>query len=185
MNRYTSKCAELNEWMRIVVMSLFLFAIVTYQFVLPLSSVEQVCCKTVVKDLHLLTLLAEAKIRYKLRGRFYIISDGQSNGFRRYLRIHASYPEDNEVGYGLLLLAFVKEETTLGTDELDNYITFTLDLYWREWKILTALGADNCSVNKALMTRFDGGFVGCCSHRFNLGLQNLTRTHENIVSKIN
>lgn len=116
-----------------------------------------------------------------------LIFDSWSHGNTHYTAVFATYKTEKNGPYACDLLGFgpFEDETSLGTKELYNYLTFTLSIYGKGWENVTALVADNCNVNKSLADMVDCGFVGCCSHRFNLAVQDILKGAEETLNKLN
>ena len=77
------------------------------------------------------------------------------------------------------------DEDSLTAKSLQEYLTFTLSVFNKDWTNVSALIGDNCATNKAVANSTGVGFIGCASHRFNLAVQDILVQHDDIITIVN
>lgn len=143
--------------------------------------------KTSIKYLQKITTVVEKKIKNALPNKFCLVFDGCTSNTSDYIDIYARFTAQNELGYNHCLLGFgpYDYESSMNTEDLYRYIEFWLSVFGKNWENVVSLVECNCSMNKALANRVALPFVGCFSHRHNLGVQDIIRDNTEEICMVN
>lgn len=112
--------------------------------------------------------------------KFCLIFDGWTNDSCHFLGIFAQTDID------LFMLSFSEFEDS-GRQDTDGHIKefdFILDYYNLDAENLVCVVGDNAEVNKAISRRTGVNFIGCNSHRLNLGVKIMMEPHLDLLKRI-
>lgn len=137
-------------------------------------------------EIHQLTQLVE-KNSESLSNQFCFVYDEWSNNNTHHVSVFAIYHSNNDLWYTCNLLGFgpFEDETSSGSQELYNYLSFTLSVYEKMWDNVTAVVCDIFTVNERLASKLNCGFVGYSTHRFNLAVCNIINKEKDLLDKEN
>ncbi len=99
--------------------------------------------------------------------------DGAS-GSTHFLAVFACFPRsDAKDGYERALLSFAPllDEEHLNADSHNQSIYKILQFYEKDYSNVACIIGDNCSINVSLAKKACVFFIGCASHRLNLGVK--------------
>jgi len=127
----------------------------------------------------------EKRIKEELPPRFAIVIDGWSEGTRHYYGVFAAFADKTNKQLSILLgIQTPQDETNFTAENQVEVIADVLAVYDRDLTSVMLLVADNAAVNSATANLLSVGFIGCASHRFNLGMKAILEGHETILSKV-
>lgn len=112
--------------------------------------------------------------------------DGWSTGNTHFTGTFATSSSKSAVQYDntFLGLSPMENETTQNLKEQFEYLEFVLSMYGREMRNLADLVGDNNSTNRAFARMVGPIFVGCHSHRFNFGVNDILGGHSDVIQKV-
>jgi hypothetical protein len=108
-------------------------------------------------------------------------------GWNLFLTVFALWPDPNEVnGYGRAMLSFapLQDEERLDADSRKESIYEILWFYGKEFSNVACIVGDNCSTNCSFAKKAHLYFVGCASHRLNLGVKIVLQSYSWIIDRI-
>jgi hypothetical protein len=122
-----------------------------------------------------LTVSVEKKIKRLLPDVFALVFDGWSLHGTHFLTVFATWPDHNkEGGYSRAMLSFspLIDEEHLDADS------------HKDFSNVACIIGDNCATNLSMARKTRLHFVGCASHRFNLGIKIILSTYSNVIDCI-
>jgi hypothetical protein len=113
------------------------------------------------------------KIRAYLPTKFGLIFDGWSSGTTHYVAVYAVFPDSTgKREQVMLVMQPLPDESNQTADNHADLIRFTLESYSKSMQNVLFICGDNCNTNKKLATDLHVPLIGCCSHLFNLAVEN-------------
>ena len=97
------------------------------------------------------------------------------------MTVFAMWPDQTqEKGYSQAMLSFalLQDEEHLDADSHKESILEILRFYGKDYSNVACITGDNCSTNHSFAEKASLYFVGCASHRLNLGIKIILGIHE-------
>lgn len=184
---FTKKDSNLFGWVDWIVSDLLPFSFCERPAARKYTRLSPIAVETLMSAINLLTVKVEEKIKKLLPDVFAVIFDGWSSGGSHYLSVFATWPDSNlSSGYSRALLAFtnLEDEENLGASSHKTTILEILRFYNKNYSNVACLIGDNCSTNRSIARIAKCFFVGCASHRLNLGVKLLLQSYSDLVTAI-
>lgn len=183
----SAKSSSYYGWYDLVINCLLPFSTVENLTMRENVRHDSISLSTFTRHLPALSQLVEKKVAELLPNKFALVFDGWTNRMTHFLGVFASFPDSNQEGYSVRLLAFspFEDEASLGRDEHIRFLDFVLNLFNKSWDNVVCIIADNCNLNKSIATAKELPFLGCASHRFNLAMTDILRNHEELLDRVN
>jgi hypothetical protein len=134
-----------------------------------------------------LTVKVEQKVKSLLPDMFSLAFDGWSSGGTHFITVFAMWPDpDQSKGYSQAMLSFARlqDEEHLNADSHMNSILEILHFYGKDYLNIACITGDNCSTNHSLAQKAHLYFVGCASHRLNLGVKIILQSYSHATERI-
>lgn len=77
------------------------------------------------------------------------------------------------------------DELQIDTQQHYEFISHILEVYGKLWRNIMCLVEGNVRTNKSLSSTSDIPIIGCCSHRFNLAVNDILCSESDIIFKVN
>lgn len=113
--------------------------------------------------------------------------DGWTSSGTHFVALFAVFKPTTALPEGGILLVFSRfeDEIDLSAQSMSDFIADTLEEFERPWESVMCLVSDNCNVNQYLGDHGGIPFIGCASHRFNLGVKLFLKAERNLLDKAN
>ena len=187
INFFRKKDMKLFSWVEWIVKDLLPFSFCEKATTRKFSRLENVSIEGLMQSMQRLQVQVENKIRKILPSQFAIMFDGWSSGGTHFLAVFALYDDaSHNDGYNRALLSFapLADEEHMDADSHWDSIYEILTFYGKNFLNVSCLIADNCSTNKSFARKADLYFVGCASHRLNLGVKILLQDYKDVLDGI-
>ena len=185
---YSKTTKDIHGWLHYIIMRLLPFSEVNNKYSKEFSKFGPISKMTLMKYMKELTTIVEVKISKELPDQFSCVFDGWTSGSEHYVALLFAYPDDkSSTGYRTILAGFspMGDGDSQNADAHITYIEFVLRLFGKWWDNVVAITGDNCATNVAIANKVGIPFVGCASHRFNLAVQDIITTHDDLMDKVN
>ncbi len=174
-------------WVDLIINGMLAFNIVQNKVFRRNFKQKPTSLSSLMRILPKLTQVVEEKISSTLPDDIALIFDGWSASSTHYIALFASFPVNNELRYSTRLLSFspLEDDSNLNAEEHISFMNYVLDLYGKSCSNVRALIDDNATVNRSISSKTDIPLIGCSSHRFNLAVNDILTSYEQILGKIN
>lgn len=100
---------------------------------------------------------------------------GWSASSAHFVAIVANFPSQCNSGYRFVVwgLSPLLNEESQSAEEIVELFSYVLALNVKRAKNGVAIIGDNCATNRLVLRSFEGSFVGCTSHRFQLEMKGI------------
>ena len=175
------------SWVEWIVMDLLPWSFCEKDTTRKYSRLEKISIDCLLQTMRRLQVVVEQKIRDLLPSQFAIMFDGWSSGGTHFLAVFAVFPDDtNDRGYNRVLLSFapLEDEEHLDANSHWDSVYEVLKMYGKNFMNVSCLIADNCATNQSFAKKAKVYFVGCASHRLNLGVKLVLEKYSDTVAQI-
>jgi hypothetical protein len=183
---FTKKFVNQFQWVEWMVKDLLPFSFFEKLTTRKFFRLQSISVESLMNAMSRLTVLVENKIQKLLPDIFSLTFDGWSSGGTHFLTVFALWPDPNEVnGYGRAMLPFapLQNEERLDADSHKESINEILRFYGKEFSNVACIIGDNCSTNFSFAKKSHLYFVGCASHRLNLGVKIVLQSYSCIIDR--
>ncbi len=103
-----------------------------------------------------------------------------------FISVYAVLPKNTENGFKGVLVALspLEDETKQDANEHYEFLKFVLGTFSQSLSNVAALIGYNCSSNLSLAAMCKVLFIECASHRFNLAVNVIIKTHQRSVKQV-
>ena len=118
---------------------------------------------------------------------FALVFDGWSSHGTHFLTIFATWPDIQQAsGYSQVMLSFapLSDEEHLDAQSHKESMHGILQFYGKDYSNVACIIGDNCSTNRSLARMANLFFVGCASHRLNLGVKTILSSYSLLIDRI-
>jgi len=137
-----------------------------------------------MKEMMQLTVFVDQKAKDCLPVIFSLAFDSWSSGGTHFMTVFAMWPDQiQEKGYSQAMLSFapLQDEENLNADSHKESILETLRFYGKDYSNVACITGDNCSTNRSFAEKASLYFVGCASHRLNLGIKIILESYSGVT----
>ena len=184
---FSKKDTNLFSWVEWIVKDLLPFRFCKKSTTKKFSRLEAILVESLMKAMTRLTVKVEQKLKSLLPDMFSLAFDGWSSGGTHFLTVFAMWPDsDQTIGYSQAMLSFapLQDEEHLDADSHMNTILEILRFYGKDYSNIACITGDNCSTNRSLAQKAHLYFVGCASHRLNLGVKIILESYSPVTESI-
>ena len=184
---FCKKDTNLFNWVEWIVKDVLPFNFCEKALVRKYTQLQPISVETLMKGLLKLTIRVEQKIKELLPYVFALVFDGWSSHGTHFLTIFATWPDIQQTsGYSQAMLSFapLSDEEHLDAQSHKESMHGILQFYGKDYSNVACIIGDNCSTNRSLARMANLFFVGCASHRLNLGVKTILSSYSLLIDRI-